>query len=101
MANRITSAFLKFHKENPQVYFELRNLALRWQARFPNKRCSISMLYEVLRWNLSLRINSTDEFKLNNNFRSRYARMLISCNPEFAGLFETRPIHQREDFDNG
>jgi len=31
---------------------------------------------------------------LNNNYKARYARMLIDCHPEFDGVIETRAIRR-------
>jgi hypothetical protein len=85
----IDEAFAAFHAENPHVYAELRMLALRARRRGAT-RIGIGMLFEVLRWRHTLRTDG-DDFKLNNNFRSRYARMLMR-EPELAGCFETRGL---------
>lgn len=85
----IDEAFAVFHAENPQVYAELRMLALRARRRGAT-RIGIGMLFEVLRWRQTLRTDG-DAYKLNNNYRSRYARMLMR-EPELAGCFETRGL---------
>lgn len=85
----IDEAFARFHADNPQVYDELRMLAVRARRRGA-RRIGIAMLFEVLRWRHTLRTDGRD-FKLNNNYRSRYARMLMD-EPELAGCFETRGL---------
>lgn len=85
----IDEAFAAFHAENPHVYGELKMLALRARRRGAT-RIGIGMLFEVLRWRRTLRTDG-DDFKLNNNYRSRYARML-NQEPELAGCFETREL---------
>lgn len=85
----IDEAFAAFHAENPHVYAELKMLALRARRRGAS-RIGIGMLFEVLRWRRTLRTDG-DDFKLNNNYRSRYARML-NTEPELAGCFETREL---------
>jgi hypothetical protein len=85
----IDEAFAVFHAENPQVYEELKMLALRARRRGAT-RIGIGMLFEVLRWRQTLRTDG-DAYKLNNNYRSRYARMLMR-EPELAGCFETRGL---------
>lgn len=82
--------FLAFHHANPHVYEELLKLARRWQ-RAGNRHCGIKMLFEVLRYRHGLR-TSGDDFKLNNNFHARYARLLVEKNPELADLFEMREL---------
>jgi hypothetical protein len=87
----IEQAFRQFHFENPHVYDEL--LVLTRQAhRRGVRRLGIGMLFEVLRWRHALRTGG-DEFKLNNNYRSYYARLLMLRNPELEGIFETRRLH--------
>jgi hypothetical protein len=82
--------FLGFHEANPEVYAELRDLARQAVAR--GRKCaSIKMLFEVVRWERYLRTTDPD-FKLNNNFHSRYARLLMAREPELRGLFELREL---------
>jgi hypothetical protein len=82
--------FWNFHEKNPQVFHELAEMALDAHAK-GKKKIGIGMLFEVLRWNRF--INTTDaDFKLNNNYRSRYSRILVQVYPELDGLFETRRI---------
>lgn len=81
--------FDAFHAANPHVYSNLRRLALDAARR--GRKMGIKALYEVLRWQYSM--NTTDdvsEFKLNNNYTSFYARLLMDQEPELAGYFETR-----------
>jgi len=50
------------------------------------------MLWEVMRWETGLGDSSkADGFRLNNNFRSRYVRMLAK-KPGLAVLFATRRL---------
>lgn len=85
----IQQAFLRFHSENVSVYLELRDLALEYQRT--GVYVGIAHLFEVLRHNRWLRTRG-DQFKLNNNYRSRYARLLMSEEPELADYFETRRL---------
>lgn len=36
-----------------------------------------------------------EPFKLNNDFRSRYTRLLMQQEPELQGFFETRTLRER------
>ncbi|HEY5316508.1 MAG TPA: hypothetical protein VIJ20_00910 [Solirubrobacteraceae bacterium] len=47
------------------------------------------MLFEVLRFETGLKTEG-DPFKLNNDYRAPYARMMMEREPDLAGLFETR-----------
>ena len=80
--------FESFHRQNLNVYIELRKLALEW-VDAGHDHCGIGMLFEVLRFQSGLRTKG-DPYLLNNDFRAPYARMLMSNEPRLVGLFETR-----------
>jgi len=87
----IEEAFLDFHKRNPHVYDELVRLARRAQRRGVS-RFGIGAMFEVLRWRYALRTQG-DEFKLNNNHRSYYSRLIQHNEPDLEGFFQTRKLH--------
>jgi hypothetical protein len=87
----IDQAFVAFHHANPQVYRQLVGLAREWK-KAGHSKCSINMLFKVLRWDEGIRTKSADGVKLNNSFRSRYARLVAANHPDLAGLFETRAL---------
>ena len=82
--------FEQFHEANPHVYENLEELAFKLVNRGV-KRFGISLLYENLRWHF-LMTTTGDEFRLNNNFRSHYARLLIENHPEWESLLEIREL---------
>lgn len=85
----IQERFEAFHAANPWVFRELRRLTHNYLAA-GHQRIGIGMLFEVLRWERN--VTHGDEFKLNNNFRSRYVRMLIEDQPHWVDAFETRRL---------
>lgn len=86
----IQTRFEKFHEENPHVYEELVKLARvakeRGRARF-----SIDMIYQVVRWNRFIQTNDP-AFKLNDHYRSRYARLIMDQEKDLSGMFEIREL---------
>lgn len=86
----IQQRFESFHAKNPWVYKVLVNNTRMWVNR-GHKRIGIKMLAEVLRWQYGM-ATVGDDFKLNNNFTSRYVRLIIAEHPEFADVFETRVL---------
>lgn len=86
--SRIAERFAAFHRANPHVYVELLRLAREAKARGVRK-FGIGMLFEVLRWNGT--DTASRDFKLNNDFRSRYARM-IDGEQDLAGFFDLREL---------
>lgn len=90
-AGSIEDRFRAFHEANPWVYDRLRILALDMVGR-GHKRIGIGQLWEVLRWQYARATTSGDGLKLNNDYRSRYARLLAENTPELAEAFETRRL---------
>jgi hypothetical protein len=81
--------FLAFHEANPRVYEAFVRLARMWVASTRGRKIGIGALTERVRWELSL-ATTGDEFKINNNHRSFYARLLMVQEPDLAGIFELR-----------
>lgn len=85
---KIERDFNKFHENNPHVYTALEDLAVR-AMNAGVKRLGIGALVETLRYSASLQTQG-DAYKINNNYRSLYARLLILKRPELASVVETR-----------
>jgi len=87
----IAVAFLDFHDRNPEVYDQLVALCRRARSRGVT-RVGVGMLWEVLRWEFALYglPDRRETFKLNNNYRSRYARLIMATEPDLADVFEVR-----------
>jgi len=89
-------AFRQFHRDNPWVYRELRRLAMDLVDR-GFKHYGIAGLFEVLRWHRAMDTESADPFKLNNNHKPFYSRMLMANEPRLEGFFYLRA----SEADNG
>jgi hypothetical protein len=89
-AATIQAQFEAFHRLNPWVLRALEALTADYLKRGAH-RVGIGMLFEVLRWRYATATEG-DEFRLNNNFRSRYVRLLIECHPEWGPAFEVRAL---------
>jgi len=85
--------FEAFHGRHPEVYDELVVLAYRAYGA-GRRRIGIGMLFEVLRWEWTLAglPDAAEQWKLNNNYRSRYARLIMVDHPQLDGLFEVREL---------
>lgn len=86
----IQERFEAFHAANPWVYGAFERLTADWVTH-GRSRIGIGMLTEVLRWQYN-RTTVGDPFKINNDYRSRYVRLLIDHHPEWADVFETRAL---------
>ena len=89
--DEIQRRFLQFHRDNPHVYEKLVELA-RAVQRAGFRNYGIEPLFARLRWHYDIDTRSTDGFKLNNNYTSRYARLLMEREPDLAGFFRTRTL---------
>lgn len=87
----IENDFLDFHAANPHVYDNLVRLARAWSARRNARKVGMKMLFEVLRWEVAMKTTG-DDFKLNNNYTSYYARLIMEQEPDLVGIFETRAL---------
>jgi hypothetical protein len=87
----IEAAFNRFHKQNPHVYDQLVNLARSWKSQRGDQPVGMKMLFEVLRWQVAMKTTG-DDFKLNNNYHSYYARMIMAREHDLRGIFQTRRL---------
>ena len=89
----IANRFNRFHFANPEVYHNLVRLAREFRSKGYNynRKMSIAMLFEVLRWNYYLEVDQgEEEFKLSNDFRAPYARLIMQQELDLADAFNTR-----------
>ena len=82
-------AFKDYHEENPQVYEGFKSLVRRARDR-GFEHYGAKALFEVLRFETG--ITGTGQFKINNNYVSRYARMYKREHPGLKGFFEMRKL---------
>lgn len=90
----IQERFEEFHRANPHIYRGIEEYTLRLYRRDMErfgvvKRFGISPIIEALRYDHRLRTTSED-FKINNNYRALYVRMLIKHHPKLEPMFELR-----------
>jgi len=94
--------FNAFHNSNPQIYeafakITRREIAIIKRAKGKLRLSASSIIAEVRndRTIKSTTMRTTGR-KIDNNYNSYYARLFMTNNPEFAGLFRTRTIKSSE-----
>lgn len=87
----IDARFLEFHHGNPHIYRQLVDLSRQWRDA-GHEKCSIDMLFHLLRWEYGVQTHTSDGFRLNDHFTSRYARLIAANEPDLAHLFSTRTL---------
>ncbi len=85
---KIEKAFKRFHQKNPHVYTQLTDMSRRLK-NVGHKRYGIAGLFEMLRYNHAIS-TSGDKFKLCNNYRALYARLIMHDFPELEGFFKIK-----------
>ena len=89
--DRIERNFRVFHHRNPHVY----RMFIRFAFDMINrgyKHGSASLIFERMRWELMLQTDPDDPVRLNNNYRSRYARLFEEDFSRHAGFFRKRRL---------
>lgn len=87
----IEANFRRFNAKHPEVYRELADVCRAWVRR-GGAHWSVDAAYHVLRFQRRMAglPDENEVYKLNNNFTSLYARLLMEQEPELDGLFEVR-----------
>lgn len=85
----IQERFADFHARHPEVYAAIVRFAREVQSRGHHK-FGIAFIWERARWYLA--IEKSEDYKLNNNYRSRYARLVMEREQDLDGFFDTREL---------
>tara|TARA_R100001163_G_C5033126_1_gene172845 strand:+ start:216 stop:575 length:360 start_codon:yes stop_codon:yes gene_type:complete len=85
----IEERFLEFHHANPHVYSELLTQARHLKQRGV-KQIGIGLLYERLRWLQAIATAGNGKFKLNNDFRALYSRLIMEQESDMKDFFKVR-----------
>jgi len=82
--------FQRFHANHPEVYKNLVAMAREVKQR-GYKKYSIKTLWCVLRWQIHLNQESKP-YKLPDQHHSRYARHIMTTEPDLKDFFNTREL---------
>lgn len=94
----IQMAFEQFHRDNPRVYEmfkeytrEIIRAGRRRGLKDEAIKTSAKLIINRIRWEVYME-TLTDDFKINDAFTSRYARLFAVDFPSWGHLFEFRNI---------
>jgi len=87
----IDESFRDFHQKNPHVYKHFKDYFEMLHHRKGWQRVSAKLIIERVRWEIWSSADSLD-FKINNNYTSRYVRMFIKDYPQYEHCFELRSL---------
>lgn len=86
----IEERFQAFHTENPDVYRQL--VSITRNAKMNGRNIGMKAVGERFRWQRENDTHDSSVYKLNNDYLSRYARLIMQQEPDLAGFFETREL---------
>jgi hypothetical protein len=92
MRNTIEERFRAFHAANPSVYRCILQLTKERFLR-GSERHGMKAMWEQLRWRIATgNLRLATGFNFNNDYTSRYARLVVAEFPAYRGLFELRKL---------
>lgn len=89
----IQEQFDRFHGENPRVYLEIVEFIKKLHSN-GHRHYSMDAILHVVRYHRHIRTTDKD-FKINNNYSSRYARLVMDRNPNLIDFFHTRELKSK------
>jgi len=93
--NRIDSKlqlkFEEYHKNNPQVFDLFEKFAKKIRT-IGYKNFGAKAIMERVRWEMIVSNTNNEPFKINNNYTSRYVRLLEDKDNSFEGFFRKRQL---------
>lgn len=85
----IYKSALDFIDKNPLAW-ELFEWFAFEKIRAGCKHCGSKAIFERIRWQTSLTQKEGEEFKINNNYSSIFARLFVEKYPAYSGFFSMR-----------
>lgn len=92
----IDLAFQEFNKQNPRVWETFQEQCLR-AIRLGKIKISAKQLIGYIRWDVALKTNADDGFKINDAFTSRYARYFAEKYPQYQDIFNYRELRNGKE----
>lgn len=90
--NEVDRKFQEYHKKNPDVYKHF--VRITREAKTKGKdHLSIWLVANVVRWYVYMETDDPNsEFKISNDYLSRYARLIMKQEPDLQGIFKTKRL---------
>jgi len=85
----LDSKFATYHSENPHIYREFEKMTFAL-IRAGKDHYGAKAIFEAMRFETI--ISGNDDFKINNNYTSRYVRMFDKKHPGLSDFFRKREL---------
>jgi hypothetical protein len=90
--NETDRKFQEYHEKNPEVYNHLVRIT-REAHNKGKKSLSIWLVANVVRWYVNMDTDDPNsDFKISNDYLSRYSRLIMKNNPDLDGIFKTKKL---------
>src|ERR1041385_8331799 len=89
--------FDHFHAANPHIYDMLVELSRKMKAKKTMKQWSVYAAYELVRYQWNPHTRSFDDYKLPNEYRPYYSRLIMEQEKDLAGFFRTKGDQTQSD----
>ena len=86
----IDDRFKEFHLSHPHIFDLFCRFALQVKER--GKKIGAKAIAERIRWEIYFEKPAKDEYKINNSFVSRYARLAVEKYPDLITVFNFRSL---------
>lgn len=91
----LAERFEEYHAANPHI-FELLVKYTRHLIESGRTGYGINGVFERIRWHMDVETKDPDGYKMNNNYRAKYVRLLESEYPEFVGFYKKRRLRSED-----
>jgi hypothetical protein len=91
----IDDRFKDYIIANPRVFTLFCKYAEMVRAKGYHRYSADAIVHRI-RWHENFETTRTDEFKINDHYSSRLARLLIERDPTYEGFFELRELRGRK-----
>jgi len=90
--NKIDRKFLEYHSDNPQIYDSIVRYARQLKAA-GRTTFGIGAIVERIRWDYAISTKPDEKgFKISNDYRSRYSRLVMINCADLRGFFKTKQL---------
>lgn len=87
----IDAAFEIYHQQNPKVYELFKKYVNDILSR-GKKLTSAKMIINRIRWEIYMETKGNEEYRINDAFTSRYARLYAKEYPHYKDIFNFRDL---------
>ena len=91
----IDERFKKFHTNNPVVYEKIVRIARELQL-LGKRKVGMSLIFERLRWLDYIETKDDEPFKLSNDYRAEYSRLIMLQETDLVGVFDIRQLRREK-----